>query len=67
MNVIANNMKLTVFMGLYLGMSGCALFSSGERPPWLMGASEQYPSHRYLVGVGHGTSRSVAQTRAGRH
>ena len=64
MNVIANNMKLTVFMGLYLGMSGCALFSSGERPPWLMGASEQYPSHRYLVGVGHGTSRSVAEERA---
>jgi len=64
MNVIANNMKLTVFIGLYLGMSGCALFSSVEGPPWLMGASEQYSSHRYLVGVGHGTSRSFAEERA---
>jgi len=40
------------------------MFSSVDRPPWLMGASEQYPSHRYLVGVGQAASRSVAEERA---
>ncbi len=47
-----------------LGISGCAMFSAVERPPWLMGASEQYPSNRYLVGVGQGSSRAVAEERA---
>ncbi len=44
--------------------SGCAMFSSVDRPPWLMGASEQYPSDRYLVGVGQAGSRTVAEERA---
>lgn len=62
--MIAQNIRFIVFVGLYLGMSGCAIYSSVERPSWVMGTSEQYPSARYLVGVGHGTSRSVAEERA---
>ena len=64
MNVMAQNIKFIVLVGLYLGMSGCAIFSSVERPSWVMGSNEQYPSTRYLVGVGHGASRSVAEERA---
>ena len=64
MNVMAQNIKFIVLVGLYLGMSGCAIFSSVDRPSWVMGSNEQYPSTRYLVGVGHGESRSVAEERA---
>ena len=64
MKVFAQRMRFIVLLGLCLGMNGCALFSSVEGPPWLMGASEQYPSQRYLVGVGHGASQSVAEERA---
>ncbi len=64
MNSIAQNIRFIVVVGLYLGMSGCAIFSSVERPSWVMGSNEQYPSTRYLVGVGHGASRAVAEERA---
>lgn len=64
MNSIGSDIRLAVFMMMCLGMIGCAMFSSVERPPWLMGASEQYPSHRYLVGVGQGSSPAVAEERA---
>ena len=58
-----NNYVLPV-IGMCLLVSGCAMSSSVERPPWVMGASEQYPSQRYLVGVGQASSRSVAEERA---
>jgi len=64
MNSIARNRRMGVVAGLCLALSGCAMFSTVERPPWLMGASEQYPSHRYLLGVGHGATRSAAEERA---
>jgi LPP20 lipoprotein len=52
------------FFGLFFGLSACAMFSSVEQPTWLMGASEQYPVNRYLLGVGHGASGSAAEERA---
>lgn len=61
---IASHMRLGIFLGLCLGMSGCAMFSSVESPPWVMGVSEKYPPSRYLVGVGRGSSSSVAEERA---
>jgi hypothetical protein len=64
MNSIAQNIRFLVVVGLYLGIGGCTIFSSVERPSWVMGSNEQYPSARYLVGVGHGASRSVAEERA---
>ncbi|MDT7043973.1 LPP20 family lipoprotein [Candidatus Nitronereus thalassa] len=45
-------------------LSACTMFKYVDPPSWLMGASEQYPTSRYLVGVGHGSSGSVAEERA---
>ena len=60
MKMFAKEISLLLWFGLSLGMSGCV---SVEGPPWVMGASEQYPTQRYLVGVGHGSSQSVAEER----
>lgn len=60
MKMFAKEISLLLWIGLSLGMFGCV---SVESPPWVMGASEQYPSQRYLVGVGQGSSQSVAEER----
>ena len=41
---------------------GCAIFNSP--PAWTIGESEEFPSKQYLVGVGEGDSRTVAEERA---
>lgn len=64
MKFLCTNQNVLAVLVACLLLSGCAMFSSVDRPPWLMGASEQYPSHRYLVGVGQAASRSVAEERA---
>ena len=40
---------------------GCA---TNSPPAWTIGESEKFPSKRYLVGVGEGDSRTVAEERA---
>ena len=58
-------LKLFFLLCVYGLVSGCGLFSSSvERPSWVMGPSDQYPSSRYLVGVGRGESSAVAEERA---
>lgn len=49
-----------------LGMllNGCGSFQNNAMPTWVMGASEQFPSQRYLLGVGEADSRQVAEDRA---
>ena len=53
-----------IILVMGLSLSACTMFKSVDPPTWLMGASEQYPTSRYLVGVGHGASSSVAEERA---
>ena len=40
---------------------GCA---TNSPPAWTIGESEEFPSKQYLVGVGEGDSRTVAEERA---
>ena len=42
-------------------VSGCA---TNSPPAWTIGESEEFPSKRYLIGVGEGDSRTVAEERA---
>ena len=48
---------------LYVGVMvpGCA---TNSPPAWTIGESEEFPSKQYLVGVGEGESRTVAEERA---
>ena len=43
---------------------GCSHLQKDPMPAWVMGASEQFPAQRYLLGVGEGDSRQVAEDRA---
>ena len=37
---------------------------TGGKPPWIDGESRQYPSARYLTGIGYGSDRSTAEDKA---
>ena len=50
---------LSLSMGVLV--PGCA---TNSPPAWTMGESEEFPSKQYLVGVGEGDSRTVAEERA---
>jgi len=43
---------------------GCSHLQKDSMPAWVMGASEQFPAQRYLLGVGEADSRQVAEDRA---
>lgn len=44
-------------------MSSCA-HSGSAAPDWIFGQSDAYPSDRYLLGIGEGSTRAVAEERA---
>ena len=43
---------------------GCGHVQKDTMPTWVMGASEQFPAQRYLLGVGEADSRQSAEDRA---
>ena len=45
-------------------LSACAVFPSDAPPTWVNGESNQFPKEMYLLGVGEGDSRIVAEQRA---
>lgn len=47
-----------------LVFGGCTMFGPAEPPAWVMGSSERFPDDQYLVGVGEGDSRTLAEQRA---
>ncbi|UCE62770.1 MAG: LPP20 family lipoprotein [Nitrospirota bacterium] len=49
---------------LIITLSGCAVFPSDAPPAWVNGESEKFPKELYLLGVGEGDSRIVAEQRA---
>jgi len=56
---------LIVTVGAMVGMlDGCARLGLSQKPSWVDGASEHYPSSQYLLGVGQADSRAVATERA---
>jgi hypothetical protein len=62
--MLAKSISLTVLMGLLMtGSHGCG-WSHSNAPSWIQGASPEYPSERYLTGVGQAESRTVAGERA---
>lgn len=54
---------LAVFIAGSL-LAGCAGFGQRAKPDWVDGRSRVYPDGQYLLGVGHGDSRAVAEERA---
>ncbi len=44
-------------------LDGCAGLGRSQKPAWIDGASEQYPSSQYLLGLGQADSRTVAAER----
>lgn len=56
---------LIVLVGVLVGvLDGCARLGLSQKPSWIDGASEQYPSSQYLLGLGQADSRPVAAERA---
>src|SRR5437867_1321820 len=56
---------LMVTVAVMVGMlDGCARLGLSQKPSWVDGASEHYPSSQYLLGVGQADSRAVATERA---
>ena len=54
-----------VTVAVMVGMlDGCAHLGLSQKPSWVDGTSEQYPSSQYLLGVGQADSRAVATERA---
>lgn len=47
-----------------LAMFGCSWFGGKAKPGWVEGASSEYPSAQYLIGVGHADDRNSASDRA---
>lgn len=45
-------------------LAGCAWFGQRAQPDWVEGHSHAYPADQYLLGVGQGESRPVAEERA---
>jgi hypothetical protein len=45
-------------------LSACAVFPSSAPPAWVNGESKNFPKEMYLLGVGEGDSRIVAEQRA---
>lgn len=45
-------------------LDGCARFGHSSGPSWIDGASHEYPSDQYLIGVGQAESRTAAAERA---
>ena len=45
-------------------LSGCAVFPSDAPPGWVHGESKKFPKEMYLLGVGEGDSRIIAEQRA---
>lgn len=45
-------------------LAGCARTGHGPVPSWIEGASREYPSDQYLIGVGQADSQAVASERA---
>ncbi len=60
----ARSISLTLVMCLFIAASqGCG-WSRSSAPPWIQGASGEYPVERYLTGVGQAESKAVAAERA---
>ena len=55
---------LTIAFLCGITITGCALFRGQMPPGWIEGESPTYPSEKFLVGVGEGDSRMVAEKRA---
>ena len=55
---------LGAMVGVSILLGGCGHSQKDAMPAWVMGASEQFPSQRFLLGVGEADSRQVAEDRA---
>ena len=56
--------RLPVALALMVVVAGCMSVGNGRPPDWVMGQSREYPSNRYLIGVGAASSRARAEERA---
>jgi len=56
--------RIGVVLMALTALSGCAWFGGQSKPDWIDGASADYPSGQYLVGVGQAENRAAAEDRA---
>jgi LPP20 lipoprotein len=56
--------RIVVVLTALVALSGCAWFGGQQKPDWIDGVSDDYPSGEYLVGVGQAESRAAAEDRA---
>ncbi|MBA5867253.1 MAG: hypothetical protein GDA67_11240 [Nitrospira sp. CR1.3] len=57
--------RMPAVVGLcWVVVVGCSAMGGGSRPAWVDGASQQYPTKAYLVGVGQAESRAAAEDQA---
>jgi hypothetical protein len=45
-------------------VAGCSWWGGHSKPAWIDGVSPEYPSAQYLIGVGQGDNRAVAEDQA---
>jgi hypothetical protein len=56
---------MLVVIGLcWVIVAGCSSIGGPSRPTWVDGASQQYPSKEYLVGVGQSDRRAASEDQA---
>ena len=60
---MAQGDRVLILLALFFLLAGCV--GSPKTPDWVSGAkSLAYPDHQFLIGVGQGESRTVAEERA---
>ncbi len=57
-------LRVVIILVSLPGLVGCSVFHRNGSPSWIAGQSSEYPSNRFLLGVGEGDSRQVAEERA---
>jgi len=57
--------RMPIVVGLcWVMVAGCSAIGGPSRPEWVDGASQQYPTKEYLVGVGQAESRAASENQA---
>lgn len=57
-------LRMVIILVSLPGLVGCSVFHRNGSPSWIVGQSSEYPSNRFLLGVGEGDSRPIAEERA---
>jgi hypothetical protein len=64
MNPASRRRSVLPAIALAAVVAGCSWSGGQSKPAWIDGVSREYPSAQYLIGVGQGNNRAVAEDQA---